>query len=300
MFGVLSHIDIVKLGQLLKGSVRADVLISLLMLALAVIVNSHRWAAVSKQLGQPLRMRSSLLGYFESLFFNQVLPSSIGGDAVRVLRAVDVGISYRDAIVGVLIDRMLGIWIVAICILTVYALHVSEIANSPVFLVLFLVSAAVVVGAVFLIVGKPLLGLSWPSWASPLLFLIKSFQATIISRAWPVLFLDLCLTTAFSVISFWMCVRALGINIDWLSAMVVLQGITLASIIPATIGGWGLREGAAVLLFAPIGVDVSKATAVSILFGLVLTALGLLGALVWLVAGYRRKFQSPLQRRAAA
>ena len=68
-----------------------------------------------------------------------------------------------------------------------------------------------------------------------------------------------------------------------------MQGVTLATVLPASVGGWGLREGAAVLLMAPLGFASSQATALSILFGLLITALGLVGALVWILSSYRRR-----------
>jgi hypothetical protein len=49
-----------------------------------------------------------------------------------------------------------------------------------------------------------------------------------------------------------------------------------------------LREGVAILLFAKVGVAATEATAVAVLFGLVLTAVGLIGALVWMIPGYRK------------
>ncbi len=48
--------------------------------------------------------------YFRGIFFNQLLPSSIGGDAVKVIdTAKQLGCKKREAFVGVLIDRGLGI-----------------------------------------------------------------------------------------------------------------------------------------------------------------------------------------------
>jgi hypothetical protein len=75
----------------------------------------------------------------------------------------------------------------------------------------------------------------------------------------------------------------------------VIQGMVLVSMLPISVGGWGLRESAAVLLFAPLGVDAAHAMAVSVIFGLVLTVLGAFGAIIWTASAHSRISSSPVQ-----
>jgi uncharacterized protein (TIRG00374 family) len=60
---------------------------------------------------------------------------------------------------------------------------------------------------------------------------------------------------------------------------VVTFGAMLASTIPISIAGWGVREGALVLLFGAYGVPPQTAFAVSILFGACLVIASAPGAL---------------------
>jgi uncharacterized membrane protein YbhN (UPF0104 family) len=296
---VFSHVDAVKFSHLFETSIKTDILFSIAIFGVAVAFNAHRWFLISKCVGKPVPLKISVLSYFESMFFNQVLPSGIGGDAIRVLRVIENGVSSGDAIVGVMVDRILGLCFVCGCFFVVFILHKSALAGSRLFWVLFVASALILAGCVGMLVLEPLSRLAekW-RWSVPFVALMRGFRRAVISPVWLWLLVDLCAATVCSVASFWMCARALGISIDWMSALLVFQGIAVASIVPATIGGWGVREGVAVLLLSPIGLDASSATAISILFGLVMTAIGLIGAVIWLFSAYKRTIPSILRRGA--
>ena len=257
-----------------------------------VLVNSHRWYVVASAIGQPITLRTSVIGYSESMFFNQVLPTSVGGDASRVLRAIDAGLLYGWAIISVLIDRAFGLWIVAFCVVGAYLVGSSPIIASPAFLAICATSAMILVGSVVAaIVGAFVGSEDVPVWAAAFIMLAKSFYACVTTPAAIFIGIDMLLTTLLSVASFHMCALAIHIPLGWWDATIILQGVVLASVLPASIGGWGLREGASVVLFAPLGIGAADATAVSILFGLAITVLGLMGAIVWICAGYRRRIR---------
>jgi uncharacterized membrane protein YbhN (UPF0104 family) len=65
--------------------------------------------------------------------------------------------------------------------------------------------------------------------------------------------------------------------------------MTLSTFIPISIGGWGVREGAALLAFGLFGTPPEDALAISILFGLVYSVIGLFGGVVWMLFGYARR-----------
>src|SRR5262249_53870536 len=72
-------------------------------------VSAVRWQVLARPLGfaQPLRRFVGL--YFVGMFFNLLLPTSVGGDAVRAL-ALDAGSGRRmAAFLSVLLDRLSGL-----------------------------------------------------------------------------------------------------------------------------------------------------------------------------------------------
>jgi hypothetical protein len=58
--------------------------------------------------------------------------------------------------------------------------------------------------------------------------------------------------------------------------------VLLAMALPLSMAGWGLREGAAALLWAAAGLDVAQGVAISISYGLVVLLSTLPGA--WVLA----------------
>ena len=70
--------------------------------ATALILAQHvfaamRWCAVARAIGCQLPFRQALIGYIEANFFNQAMPSTIGGDTARVWRATRAGLSLGAA-----------------------------------------------------------------------------------------------------------------------------------------------------------------------------------------------------------
>jgi hypothetical protein len=63
----------------------------------------------------------------------------------------------------------------------------------------------------------------------------------------------------------------------------------LATTLPISIAGWGVREGAMVAAFGLIGVSQEGAVVLSLLAGILAVVACLPGGLIWLMSGYRHK-----------
>ena len=63
--------------------------------------------------------------------------------------------------------------------------------------------------------------------------------------------------------------------------------VALIAVVPISIAGWGVREGAMVAAFAYAGLPQSDGLLVSILFGVSYLMLGVLGGLVWVLGPQR-------------
>ncbi len=81
--------------------------------------------------------------------------------------------------------------------------------------------------------------------------------------------------------------QALDLAIPFWNLFLVVLPVLLIIMIPVSIAGWGVREGAMIVAFGYVGLPQDQALAVSILLGLVLLGVGALGGLVWVLAGAR-------------
>jgi len=87
-------------------------------------------------------------------------------------------------------------------------------------------------------------------------------------------------TALCNIAAFVCCAYAVGASLPPAAALVLVPLVLLSMLIPLTIGGWGLREGAAVALLPVAGTTTAEALAASVAFGLAI----LVGSLPGLAA----------------
>ena len=90
---------------------------------LGVVLSALRWRAVLNALGQHPRMRRLLSHYFAGQFLANVLPSTIGGDALRVSRLSRDNGESPTSFASVVLERLTG-WLV-LPVITLVALLVN-------------------------------------------------------------------------------------------------------------------------------------------------------------------------------
>src|SRR6202162_1004145 len=121
---------------------------------LQIFVGVLRWRAVSAECRAPLTTRTAMRFNLIGAFFNQTLPSSIGGGAVRLCVVARGGAGWRSATYSIFVDRAIGLIALAIIIVASlpwsYSLIRDPDGRSALLLVDF---AALASGAGFLILG---------------------------------------------------------------------------------------------------------------------------------------------------
>jgi uncharacterized membrane protein YbhN (UPF0104 family)/SAM-dependent methyltransferase len=261
------------------------------LLATGLILFQHvfaaaRWCAVVEACGSRLPFGKALLAYVEANFFNQALPSTIGGDAVRVWRSSQAGLAFGPATVGVLLDRAFGlVTLAALALFGAVALR-SAPGSQPAGTTLGVAAFAVIGGA---IAGGGLSTLfpwlrNWDItrgvyWLSDGVKRVMTRTDTAIATIGHSLVGHLITVVAFQQLAV-----SLGIAIGFDGALKALPAILLASAIPLSVGGWGIRESAGIAIMPLLGLaSPDEALALSLLLGVCLLLIGLLGGIVWLL-----------------
>ena len=254
----------------------------------AVPLQTARWLVVQVESGTRLPFARALTIVLIGHFFNQTLPSSVGGDAMRMWCAHRAGMTPGSAVTTVILDRaasLLGLLFLMACGLPWLPGLVSDpVAGTAI--------VAAVVGGIggFLVVAL-LTGSarSFPQWRMmrPLSALLTSAHRVFTSPRCllPILLLGVAGGTAFSGIIF-VLARALGAELAMKDCLLLVPPVLLVSAVPVSVAGWGVREGAMVVALGLLGVAPDTAFSVSVLFGLVVAAASLPGAGLWLAGGY--------------
>ena len=274
------------LGRIGKADLGAFLLATGLILFQHVFA-AARWCAVVNACGSRLPFRKALLAYFEANFFNQALPSTIGGDAVRIWRSSQAGLAVGPAMVGVLLDRAFGLVVLAALALFGAAALRSTPGGYQAGTTLGLTALAVIGGAV---AGGALSTLCpWLRdrhvtrsiyWLSDGVKRVMTRTGTAIATIGHSLAGHLITVVAFQQLAV-----SLGLSIGFEGALEALPAILLASAIPLSVGGWGIRESAGIAIMPLLGLATpDEALALSLLLGVCLLLIGLLGGIVWLLS----------------
>src|SRR5271169_467449 len=119
---LLSRLDTGRILDILaQGSPRLFVLAVAVMAATNLFL-AFRWHLIlagQKYVGPSVLLRILLVGWF----FNQVLPTGIGGDAVRAWRCKLFGVSLTGAITSILLDRASGYFV----LIVIYAISLPAL-----------------------------------------------------------------------------------------------------------------------------------------------------------------------------
>jgi uncharacterized membrane protein YbhN (UPF0104 family) len=265
--------------------------ISVAIFALLMANNALRWEIVVLAIGSRLGFWPALRMIYIAAFFNQALPSTIGGDAARMVFSRRAGLSLAASINSVMLERVVAVLGLILLVVATQPFLLSRIGDSLAKYVFPLLAAGGIAGICFLMVLDRMPE-RWRKWSlvrglaqlaadAKSLFLHPVYAAAAIG----------CGVIGQLLISglFFALAKALDLShIDLLDCIVLIPPVILITTIPISIAGWGLREGAMVTVFAFVGVARGDAFVLSILFGVVNLALSLPAGLVWLASGGRK------------
>lgn len=250
-----------------------------------LLPTAERWRLILRRLGADPAWSRMFPVFYASVFFAQVLPS-IGGDVVRVLYCRTLGAPMRALVVSILLDR--GMALCAICVLTLVALPQLSTWDRSGSVVL---SAGVFAGGALCVayLGAAIVRVFrrsalWARLPGSLRRLADDVAWTLTSRTGVLALLPLSIAVhLLSILSMFLIARALGIELGFLEMLALGPIILLAQVVPISIGGWGVREAAAVFLLTMAGVDAASALAMSVAFGLAVAVMAFPGVVFWLL-----------------
>jgi uncharacterized membrane protein YbhN (UPF0104 family) len=295
----LHFVDVTRVTDSLRRIGPGAAILAATLALIQVGLCALRWSLISRLTPTPLRLRDATLGYLEAAFINAFLPSLIVSDGTRMVRAISSGATPTYAFVGVASDRLVALCALAIASAT-GLLFLPEASKHPL-LVLALIGLlpGFVIGLVALdLMGRYFVRLSKFRIVRPFLELASLMERL---RRMPgltaiVLAISL-LGHAFSAGAFYVLSQQLGLPIGYWAMFALSAPIIVYSSVPISIGGWGLREALSAALFGLVGVAPASGVALSIAFGLLMSAVGLGCGAVALMVQLRRR-ALPLRKAA--
>lgn len=288
---VIGRADLSEVAQALTAADFRLVGLALALNAVGWVISVTRWRVLLGAKNVRTSFIHLLRSYLSAIFFNNLLPSTIGGDTLRVYESWALGAGRAGAIAVIGVDRLLGVLALLILALVALFMAPSVVTELPL-LPLWLGGAA---GALFVLATLLLASTRSISGlrrhmadlmprrlgrvVSSLSGAFRELQQTPRATAAAV---GLSFLLQLNVIGHYFLL-ALALNLDVAPAdFAVIVPLALAVMaVPISVNAIGLRESAFTFFLGLLGVSSSQALALAWLaFGLVLVQ-GAIGGVVY-------------------
>lgn len=279
-----------QLSQLDRGGLLIGVIIGFY----GVVVSSYQWQYLldAERIHMDLKRLIDL--YLIGIAFNHFLPTGMGGDVVKVYYVGKERLNTSGAASSVVMSRVTG------------------------FFAMTLVSLPTLLFWHALVTRQIIMGYTFSCLAFSSLLLLAFLTVTIFPRIVPVKWLQkrvvasllsmgtalresvgrprsMCQATAFGVLyhigyilNFYVYALLLHITVPLAFYLVAIPFVSLIAILPFSINGFGLREGAFVLIFSTVHVPIPTATLLILLMDIQVLLFGLIGGGIYLISGGRK------------
>jgi uncharacterized membrane protein YbhN (UPF0104 family) len=260
---------------------------------LAVAASVVEWGVLLRTANAPagagpgslLSWRRLSSSYLQSLFFTQMLPAGVGGDAMRTVemgRQIGHG-RVLASLAGSRLAGMLGMtcWGIAAAILLR-----ALLGTGVVIVIAGLAVAVVVIWLVALSADRVVPHRLLARLSGAMSRGVRSFSDAFAGyRQHPHAVAQSLLVGAagwgFNLLALSVAARAIGVDLSWTVLAVCIPITLLVALAPFSINGLGLREGVLVALLSRTGVSVAHAGALSVLIDLQMLPFAVLGAVLW-------------------
>lgn len=278
------HLDLSVLSDRLTTLDASWTTLAFVTVIAAVVISAWKWGLILATRGHPLGYLRLLRHYFVGLFFNNVLPTTVGGDAVRAWETSKDTREVPEAVGSVVTERLIAG--VALGITALLGLPFMEFSPRLWWLVGLFLLIDVALVALFLLpkVAEGIVGKLVPPRLSGLHASISQtvqvVRATLKNRA---LFVKVVLySIAFQILvaAVNACIfKAMGVPVSLAQCVIFTPMIFTVTMLPISLSGFGVREAAYWYFFSQVGVSQADAVAASLAFFVIVGISSLPGAL---------------------
>ena len=254
-----------------------------------LIISAVRWKVLITAQGDQVPLFFLIKSYLVGTFFNNFLPTRIGGDVIRIYDGSRYSRTVLRSSAVVLVERMTGIVILLLFAAASALIRLDMARRIPVIWISLLLGIA----------GLLLIFSFFTPWVNKIIELIptrgflnklkekvKEFRETILfykrrkSSLMLAFFWAFCLQVNV-ILHFYLIGKALGLNIHFIDYFIFIPIVLLIQLIPITINGLGLREGAYIEIFQFYGISAGAAFAFAWVDVAFMLIIGIAGGIIY-------------------
>jgi uncharacterized protein (TIRG00374 family) len=271
--------------------------IGLLLTGLGVVLSAWRWQRVLRAFDVDAPLRTLTSHYFAGQFVGNVLPSTVGGDVLRVTRGATTTGSGSTSFASVAIERLSGFVALPLLVFLGFLFRPSLIEGDYAWVALAIAGGTLVLLVVILVfAASPRLAGRFKDHENWMRFIGAVHVGVDRLRRHPndaVGILVAALVYQASVVASVFCAaQVLDLELPTAAVVAFIPAVAMAQTVPLSVSGFGVREGLLVLFLTPLGVSTGGAVALGLLWYAMLLVVSLLGAPAFAV-GHRHPKSEP-------
>lgn len=288
------------LTQLWATIRQADLLYLILSIAitpLLVWASSWKWQVILQAMNIHVSAAKCFWLYVVGYFFNTVLPTNVGGDVVRAYAVGKSTGKRAEAFSSVFVERFTGLSVLLLTAIVAFFLAIRQLWNL--WLNIALILSVFGYAAILAVVLSPglLNGLQRIIPLKPvkkiLEKLLKFQTATLSLRAHPGAFAFAMINSVFfyflAILNVYISALAFHADLSFAGAVIITPIIMVISMLPISIGGIGLAEGAYYFTFERFGIIGAVGLSVALLMRAKALLAGAAGGIYYSTMGMQIK-----------
>jgi glycosyltransferase 2 family protein len=293
LYWLLSSISLNEMRSVMAPIQVHHIVIGLVLQSIALILGCLRWWILLRHVSGPIPLGKVIPSFYLGIFFNHIMPTTVGGDAIRILHMRRYTSNTKALISSTIMDRITGVMGVLI-MGTTAVIAFPVVSSNPGLKTILLISLIFLVGILPLLASAPFTKLvsrltirfqhaKKRRWLLELTSLCQSYAGA--KKRLVAAFLLTLVLQALTVLIYYMLGSAIGIQLSLPAYFACISLVFLAGALPVSLGGLGIREGVLVGLLITLGVDTRLAISLSLLYLFVYLSVSLPGGLVILFSG---------------
>lgn len=281
-------VDIDSLSDIIRDAKPGYLLLALVSHLLAFVLFSIRWWYLYNTLAPGTKYKTTVESYYLGLFCNNFLPTGMGGDIVRIIHLHKAGFNSHILISSTLLDRVIGlVSIVSMGLLALLVMPRLELSHQFVIAIIAF-SVAIPLAILFMfsqyslkLVNFFVQHIRFGRFSEFITKVVTTFQEYRNSRQKLLTTLLLSFLAQYLIVMCYMFIGySLIIDLELVMYLTIVPIVFLATSLPISVGGLGIREGVVISLFTLFNVDTQSAIALSLIYFAVIVFLTLPGGLV--------------------
>jgi len=290
---VFLRLDLAAVAEILRRPVWWGVVLACGAHGMATALFAVRWRDLLSAVGIQRRVNDLVALVLVGFFYNMFLPTAIGGDVFRGYHVSRTDESLTTSYVVLVVERLLGLLTLA-AVVALGSGYELLAGSSP--LSDQVLGILVIAGAASVALGSGML--FWPWWPAPLAWLsrrggrwerladamrqgLEIFRRPTTPRV-RIMVISLVRQVA-AVMFFYGSALAVGLDVGVVAFFLIVPASVVVSMLPVTINGLGLREGALAGLLVLYGADPERVGAFLVISLFLATVFSLIGGVIHLL-----------------